>query len=60
LFEAVLRGPPLPHSMPESQPNQPLLPGFEPPPQGPVEWRPLPHEEHRHSEPDTAPDRANG
>ncbi|HEY7312102.1 MAG TPA: hypothetical protein VH643_22245 [Gemmataceae bacterium] len=60
LFEAVLCGPPLPDSMPESQPDQPLLPGFEPPPQRPLEWRPLPHDECRRSEPDTAPDHANG
>jgi hypothetical protein len=60
LFEAVLCGPPLPDSVPESQPNQPMLPGFEPPPKRPVEWRPLPHEEGRHAESGTASDSANG
>jgi hypothetical protein len=56
LFEVVLCGPLLPDSMP----NQTMLPGFEPPPQKRVEWRPLPHEECRHAEPGTAPDHGNG
>jgi hypothetical protein len=60
LFEAVLYGLPLPDAIPEAQPDRPMLPSIGTLPQRPVEWRPLPHEECRHGEPGTAPDRGNG
>ena len=51
LFEAVLCGPSLPVTLPESLDDQPMVPGFEPVAPSSIVWRPLPNAECGHAEP---------